>query len=168
MTIKWPDDHCVNWPSHSHKVQICSQMNSMIFSETGQELLKSMSKAEFITSVTLAGRREMDLAADVAKEKFVQKIIDFEKVPSVSVKCSIDQKANPGKLIRVISQALLLSNSSIRCEYSTFWVMSWTILLENLSKYGWVFQWYGLAHARFSKNWKTPKFLLDKFSSNMV
>ena len=27
----------------------------------------------------------MDLAADVAKEKFVQKIIDFEKVPSVSV-----------------------------------------------------------------------------------
>jgi len=44
-----------------------------------------MSKAEFITSVTLAGRREMDLAADVAKEKFVQKIIDFEKVPSVSV-----------------------------------------------------------------------------------
>ena len=66
-------------------------MNSLIFSETGQELLKSMSKAEFITSVTLAGRREMDLAADVAKEKFVQKIIDFEKVPSVSVKCSIDQ-----------------------------------------------------------------------------
>ena len=43
-----------------------------------------MSKAEFITSVTLAGRREMDLAADVKKEKFVQKIIDFEKLPSVS------------------------------------------------------------------------------------
>ena len=58
---------------------------TLIFSETGQELLKSMSKAEFITSVTLAGRREMDLAADVAKEKFVQKIIDFEEVPSVSV-----------------------------------------------------------------------------------
>ena len=50
-----------------------------------------MSKAEFITSVTLAGRREMDLAADVAKEKFVQKIIDFEKVPSVSVKYYINQ-----------------------------------------------------------------------------
>ena len=48
-----------------------------------------MSKAEFITSVTLAGRREMDLAADVAKEKFVQKIIDFEKFPSVSFKCYI-------------------------------------------------------------------------------
>ena len=95
-------------------------MNSLIFSETGQELLKSMSKAEFITSVTLAGRREMDLAADVAKEKFVQKIIDFEKVPSVSVKCSIDQKANPGKLIRAMSQPLLLDNSSIRCEFSIF------------------------------------------------
>ena len=49
-----------------------------------------MSKAEFITSVTLAGRREMDLAADVAKEKFVQKIIDFEKVPSVSVTCNMN------------------------------------------------------------------------------
>ena len=46
-----------------------------------------MSKAEFIASVTLAGRREMDLAADIAKEKFVQKIIDFEKVPSVSIRC---------------------------------------------------------------------------------
>ena len=33
----------------------------------------------------------MDLAADVAKEKFVQKIIDFEKVPSVSVKYYINQ-----------------------------------------------------------------------------
>ena len=95
-------------------------MNSLIFSETGQELLKSMSKAEFITSVTLAGRREMDLAADVAKEKFVQKIIDFEKVSSVSVECSIDQMANPGKLIRVMSQLLLLDNSSIRCKFSIF------------------------------------------------
>ena len=75
---------CVHRPSRAHKVQLHPQLNS-IFSETGQELLKSMSKAEFITSVTLAGRREMDLAADVAKEKFVQKIIDFEKVPSVSV-----------------------------------------------------------------------------------
>ena len=33
----------------------------------------------------------MDLAADVAKEKFVQKIIDFEKVPTVSVKCYINR-----------------------------------------------------------------------------
>ena len=45
-----------------------------------------------------------------------------------------------------------------------------TVLLEDSSRHGWIFQWYGLTHDPiFYKNWiGTYEILMDEFSSNTV